>query len=110
MSLILAYKSHGITRNLAILDADGETITPGANDKVRVIIGRAGETAKLTVTSDTPTANGSSLTKGASNVLRLDASDLTFDPGIYTLYFDYYDNADAQEWKNVDRQVFSLVE
>lgn len=108
MSLILAYKGRGLTRNLVILDADEDTITPGANDLVRVSIGREGETAKLTVTSGTNTANGSSLTKGATNVLRLDASDLDFDPGVYTFFFDYFDNADAQEWKNVDRQIFSL--
>jgi len=95
-------------RALAIKNADGETITPGSNDLVRITIGREGETAKLTVTSGTPTSNGSSVTKGASNVLRLDGGDLDFDPGTYTLKVDYFDNADSQEWKNVDRQVFVL--
>ena len=30
------------------------------------------------------------------------------EPGTYTLFVDYFDNADAAEWKNVDRQVFVL--
>jgi len=108
MTLILAYRNRGITRNLQVLDANGAVITPGVNDKVRVSIGREEETAKFTVTSGTPTANGSSLTKGATNVLRIDASDLNFDAGIYSFIFDYYDHADAAEWKNVSREVFSL--
>ena len=114
MSLIQTYQDRGLTKNITILDANSDAITPGANDKVRVIIGREGHLgadlvdAQLVVTSDTPTANGSSITKGATNVLRLDASDLSFPPGVYTMFVDYFDNADAQEWKNVDRQVFHL--
>lgn len=110
MTLIYAYKDRGITRDLTIYDADGETITPASGDKVRVVIGREGETAKLTVTSDAPTANGSILTKGATNRLRLDAADLDFEPGVYTLFVDLYDSVDSNEWKNVDRQVFVLEE
>ena len=109
MTLILAYQNRGLTRDLVIVDSTGDTITPGANDKVRVMIGREGEAVKLSVANDAPTANGSTLTKGASNRLRLDASDLAdIDPGTYTLFFDYFDNADAAEWKNVSRQVFVL--
>jgi len=111
MTLIVAYQGRGISRDLTILDADGNTITPSAADNVRVIIGREGEVAQLTVIGGTPTANGSSLTKGATNRLRLDASDLDdIEPGVYTLQFDYYDSADAQEWKTVDRQVFCIRE
>ena len=108
MTLIKAYKGRGITRDITITDADEETITPGASDKVRAIIGRENQTAKLTVTSDAATSNGSSFTKGATNRLRLDASDLDFDPGVYTIIIDFYDNSDGQEWKTVDKQVFHL--
>ena len=108
MTLILAYKSRGVTRDITILDADGDAITPDSSDKIRAIIGREGAEAQLTVTSDAATANGSSFTKGATNRLRLDASDLSFDAGIYTLFIDYFDYDDASEWKNVDRQVFCL--
>jgi hypothetical protein len=82
------------------------------------VIGREGEIeddlsgAKLTVTSDAATANGSSFTKNSpsagTNRLRLDASDLTFAPGAYTLFIDYYDSSDSNEWKNVERHPFVL--
>ncbi len=111
MSLILAYQNRGLTRDITIQDVDGDTITPGDTDKVRAIIGREGEAAKLTVTSDGATPNGSSFTKAAANRLRLDAADLAdIDPGTYTLFIDFYDFADGAEWKNVDRQIFVLEE
>ena len=109
MSLILAYQNRGLTRDLVITDADGDTIIPGTHDKVRVMIGREGEAMELTVVNDAPTVAGSTLTKGASNRLRLDATDLAvIEPGTYTLFFDFFDNADAAEWKNISRQVFHL--
>jgi hypothetical protein len=108
MTLVLAVVGTGITRTFTIQDADGNDITPGANDLVRVTIGRQGETAKLLITSGTPTANGSSLTAGATTTLRLDASDLNFDPGTYSMLTEYFDNADAAEWKPVSRQTFFL--
>ena len=110
MSLIYAQKGRGITRDITIQDVDDAAITPGDSDKLRVTIGRLGETAKLTFTSDAATANGSSITKGASNRLRLDASDLSFDPGVYSFILDLYDSGDSAEWKTVDRQVFYLEE
>jgi len=109
MTHIHAYQSRGLTRDLVITDANGDVIVPGVNDKVRVLIGREGEIPKMTVVNDAPTANGSTLSKGATNRLRLDASDLAaISSGAYTLFFDYFDNADAAEWKNVSRQVFTL--
>ena len=105
MTLILAQQSRGCVRDITIQDTDGETITPGANDKIRAIITRLGETAQLTVTSDAATANGSSFTKGATNRLRLDASDLALiEPGTYSLLVDYFDRADSSEWKTVERE------
>ena len=108
MALILAYANRGLTRDITIQDVNGDAIVPGAADKIRAIIGREGETAKLTVTSDAATANGSSFTKGTANRLRLDASDLSFDPGVYSLTIDYYDSHDVAEWKLVSKQCFVL--
>ncbi len=108
MSLWLCYQGRGITKDVQINDANGDAITPGPNDLVRVMIGREGDTPLLSITSGTPTSNGSSVTAGAQNRVRLDASDLEFAAGTYTLFVDYFDNTDAQEWKNVDRQVFVL--
>jgi len=108
MGLILCYKNRGISKDITIQDVNGIAITPGVHDKLRITIGREGQTAELTFTSDSPTADGSSITKGATNRLRLDAADLDFDPGVYCLTIDYYDNADAQEWKIVEKQTFVL--
>ena len=108
MTLIYAYKGKTETRDITIKDADGDTITPGTSDKVRVVISREGETAKLTVSSDAATANGSSITKGATNRLRLDGEDLDFSPGTYTMLVEFFDNSDSQTWKVVDLQVFHL--
>ena len=108
MTLVLAYQDRGQTHDIVITDANGDTIVPGNNDNVRAMIGREGETPKLTMTGGSPTANGSSFTKNYTagvNRLRLDASDLALiEPGIYTLFVDYYNHADGQEWKNVERQ------
>ena len=98
---------------LTVLDANGDAITPGVNDKLRVIIRRRGQDPVFEITTDADTENGSSLTKNnpsnGINTLRLDASDLNFAPGVYTLEFDYFDVADNNEWKCIDRQVMNLV-
>ena len=112
MSLILAYKNRGLTKDLTILDGADAPITPGANDELRITIGHEGKTPVLQFVSGTPTDAGSSITKeggeNGSHRMRLDADDLSFPPGVYTLFFDYFDNADAEEWKNISRQVFCL--
>ncbi len=110
MALVLAFRNRGITRDITILDADGNTITPGASDEIRAIIGHEGKTPKLTVTSATTTVNGSSFTKGETNRLRLDAQDLIFEAGVYQITIELLDDSDAADWKNIDRQVFSLQE
>lgn len=112
MSIIYAYKSRGLTKRLTIKDANGDAITPGANDKLRVIIQRQGQNAVFSITSGTDSDNGSSLTPNSpsngKNTLRLDAGDLSFPAGAYDFLFDYFDRADSSEWKNIDRQVFVL--
>ena len=108
MSLIHAYYGLGLTRNIVINDVEDNPITPNSSDKIRAIIKRDNQTAVLTVTSDAPTANGSSLTKGATNVLRLDGEDLKFPEGAYTLSFEFFDSSDSSEWKMVEKQVFAL--
>jgi len=110
MSLVYAYRGKGISHDIVIVDRNGNTITPGGSDLVRATIGHQGQTAKLTVTSGTPTANGSSFTKGSTNRLRLDASDLSFPAGTYNLDVELFDHSDAAEWKLVSRQVFCLEE
>lgn len=110
MALILAYKNRGIARDITIRDADGEIITPGKHDKVRVTIGRAGASPALQIVSGSPTENGSKVVKGNVSRLRLDGQDMTFTPGTYQLMIDYFDNADDQEWKHVERHTLHMLE
>jgi hypothetical protein len=112
MSLVLAYRNRALTRNIVINDASGNPITPGVSDLVRVVIGWEGYEADstkrvFTVTSGTPTVNGSTLVAGATNVLNIVSADLQFAAGTYMFFVDFFDNADGQ-WKNVDREVFQL--
>lgn len=108
MTVILAQQYRGQSIGLTVLDEHSNTVALSVNDKLRVSIGYEGQDPLFTVTSGTPTANGSMITLGSPSVLRLDASDLTMDPGVYTLFVDHYDYSDRREWRNVDRQVFCL--
>ena len=109
MTMIPVFDSRGISWDITIRGPDNATIiTPGDSDFVRAIVKRQGRAAVLTVTSGTPTANGSSITTGATNRLRLDAADLVFGPGAYSMIVDYFDAADSSEWKTVEKQVFYL--
>jgi len=120
MALILAYRNRGLTRDLVIQNADGDPIIPGLNDVLRIVIGHEGKLgtdfadAELAFISGTPTSNGSSITKSTAlpgeNRMRLDAQDLSFPAGVYTLFFSIIDNADAVDEKVISRQVFSLQE
>lgn len=112
MALIQAYQNRGITTDITILDADEEAITVESDDIIRAVIGRIGKAPALEIRSDAPTSNGSSFTKNSpsatSNRLRLDAEDLSFDPGVYTLFISLRDDGDADDWKEVARDVFVL--
>jgi hypothetical protein len=116
---IHAYQNRGFTKDVTLVNAAGAAVTLGSGDVIRAVIGRANEIdpdtlvgAKLVVTSASATANGSTFTKNSpsaeKNRLRIDASDLTFAPGIYTLTIDFYDSNDGNEWKNIERHVFTL--
>ncbi len=112
MTLVYAYQDRGLTRDIVILDSSSAAITPGANDLVRARILRLGQSPKLTIT-EVANANGSVFTKNSpsngTNRLRIDATDLAaINPGTYTLMIDFFDNADAQEWKVVDRQTIFI--
>lgn len=115
MGLWVAYKSRGITKGVTIRDALGNTITPTASDEVRIIIGYEGRlgvsnaNAKLVLSSAANSDDGSSITKGAENTVLLKPEDLAFDAGVYDLLVELYDGTE-EEWKNVDRQVFVLID
>lgn len=112
MAFWLVYQNRNTTRDVSVLNAAGAAIVPGAADLIRAVITRQDETAELTVVSGSPTPNGSSFRKNfpseGLNRLRLDADDLGFNAGTYTIRFDLLDNADSADWKNIQRQVLVM--
>lgn len=116
--MIRATQNRGYTKIFTLLNSSGGVVVPGSSDRIRCVIGREAELgadlsgAKLTILSGSNTANGSSFTKNTPSSgkqeLRLDAQDLTFAPGAYTLFIDYFDSSDDEEWKNVQKHVFYL--
>lgn len=118
MTLIYAYQNRNLTKDIEMIDVDGEVIVAGSGDILRAIIGHEAALqddlsgAKLVVTSAASTANGSSFSKNTPsngvNRLRLDAQDLSFDAGVYTLLIEFNDGNDAADWKTVSRQVMCL--
>jgi len=107
MTLVLGQKERGLSRTIQIFDAGGEVITPGEHDLVRVRINRQGQPDVLTVTSGTPSANGSTVIKGSTNMVVLVSDDLDFAPGTYTLLVEYWDNTSAR-WMEVGRECIVL--
>ena len=106
MSLILAQKKRKLIRDIVIKDADGDTVTPGANDVVRIKIGRVRQAPILDLDSAAASANGSTITKGASNRVQIVQADMDLlSPGVYSFEVSLVDNADARAIKHVDSQV-----
>jgi hypothetical protein len=106
---IKANKGRGCTYNVTFNDSAGEAITPDPADLIHCKVLHVGKTPVFLVDSSAATANGSSFTKGAPiNVLRLDAEDMTFEPGAYTIVFELTDGNDADDIKNAQRGVFYL--
>lgn len=109
MSLILAEQSRQLVRDLTIQDSAGSTITPGANDVVRVKIGRRGSAPILDLDSAAASDNGSTFAKNSptsgKSRLTIAAADMALlEPGVYSFEFGLYDNA-AGGMKHVDHQV-----
>lgn len=118
MALIHIHRGRGISKEITILDGDGDTVTPGANDVLRIKIGYEGlldSAPILSFASNSASANGSTITKNSPssgiNTMRLDDADTALIPaGVYTLSVELVDNADSNDLKQVSRQVFSVEE
>jgi len=106
MAVLYAYQDRAIAHNVVITDVNGDTIEPQDSDVLRVRITQCG-TEHLVVTSAADTANGSSVTKGASNRVCLAAEDLDFAPGTYTYSVELQDGSDG-DWKEVAKYVLHL--
>lgn len=110
MTLILANKKRKLIRDITIKDADSETVTPGANDVVRIKIGRIRQVPILDLDSAAQSANGSTVSKNtpSSGINRVSIEQADMDllsPGIYSFEVSLVDNADSQAIKHVDNQI-----
>ncbi len=107
-------QNFGCSFDIELLDSDGNTIIPDASDVVTVQIKRRGDAAVFNVDSSAPTAAGSSVTKATNavsdknNVLRVDASDVNFTPGIYSMMIELLDDSDSQEPKHADYHIVTV--
>jgi len=110
MSVVLGQKNRKLIRDITIKDADDGIITPGANDVVRIKVGRRGDAPLLDLDSAAASANGSTVSKNTPsagiNRVQIDQVDMNLlAPGIYTFEVSLVDNADAQAIKHVDFQI-----
>lgn len=116
MTLLEAHQGRKWTKDLSILDANGDTITPGADDVVRVKIGRrAGNslTPLLDLDSVAASTNGSIVNKNSpsngTHRTEISVADMaTLNPGTYTLELAFVDSTDGDAVKHVDHQVFHV--
>lgn len=110
--IILAYQNRVTEKIIVINDVNGNPITPGPNDLVRVVVGYERAAPIFQVTSGANAPGGSMVTnnfpQNGQNLLKLVSADMTFAPGVYSLSIDYFDNADNRAWKTVARGVFCM--
>lgn len=97
------------TYDLTIANAAGAEVVIAAGDAIRLKIGRAGSVPLLDLTSDAPSANGSTLTAANPSRLYLTQTDATLAPGVYDLELTVVDASDARI-KHADSGVFALHE
>ena len=113
MSLILGHKNRKLIRDITIKDSAGATVTPGANDVVRIKVGRVRQVPILDLDSAAASANGSTVTKNSPsagiNRVQIHQNDTNLlAPGIYTFEVSLVDNADGQAIKHVDSQILVI--
>lgn len=110
MSLFFtAYKNRTFSGTITFYDADGEESVLTPNDKVRVKIGRPGDTPILDITSDAALAGGSSVTATNPATLRVDEDDTeNLTAAIYEIEANVYDDSDAAI-KHAQSGVFNLL-
>ena len=117
--MIHGKRFRNLVRDFTVYAVDGEVFQPTENDTLRVIIGRGGrlteiiDSAELVVTSEEPTANGSSFEINTPelgvNRLSLVEDDLSFDAGSYTLLIELKES-ELDVWRTLSRRVFVLEE
>lgn len=104
-----AYRRRTGVFDITITEADGSLVELVAGDKIRVKIGRSGAVPLLDLSSDAPSANGSTLTAANPTRLYLTGDDATAYPGVYDAEVSVVDASDGKI-KHADTGVFVLHE
>lgn len=112
VGMMRAERGRVFTNSVTLYDSSGVVIILGPTDKIRAQISVVNASPVFTVSSDANTTNGSGFSKnspaGGSNLLLIDADDLTFPPGTYTIFIDYVVSSQSSEWQNYSQSVFVL--
>jgi hypothetical protein len=109
---IVAYQQRTSRESITFKDASGGTATLAANDKVRIKIGRSGQTPLLDVVSGSNLSGGSYVTKANPAILELVGGDLApsiIQPGSYDIEACVVDSADSSRIKLAEQGVFTLI-
>ena len=108
MSIFIShYRRRTAAYEITITDADGVAVTFAAGDKVRVKIGRNGETPLLDLSSAAASANGSTLTAANPTQLYLAQGDAAATAGVYDIEASIVDSSDSKI-KHAETGVFVL--
>ena len=106
---ITHYKNSTCEYDLTATDADGDTVTLGAGDQMRLKIWRQQDGKRmLDLLSGTPSDNGSTLSSANPTRFRLDQSDANWTPGVYDIELMIVDVSDSSKIRHVDGGVFNL--
>lgn len=107
--LIVAYKNRALVKTLTLKDKDGDAITLGSGDVIRVKIGHAGSTPLLDLNSTTATSGGSSLTFANPTTMFLHQTDMnSLSPGRYDIEVSLVDHSQSDAIKMAEKGVFHL--
>lgn len=107
---LTAYRSHTSFYEITLLDANGDELSIDDTNVTRIKIGRDSHLPELDITSEAPTANGSTLTNDNPSVLRLDQDDLDFPAGVYDIEYLILDDVSGQLTTHVAHGIFILHE
>ena len=103
-----AYSSRTAQALITLLDGSGNEIGVHALNRLRLKIGREGETPILDLVDGVGTPNGSYITLANPLKLFLHQDDLTFAAGIYDMQIALLDRADAQKISLIAKGYFVL--
>jgi hypothetical protein len=109
---IEAFQNRGSSHTITFKNAAGGTIALTAGDKVRIKIGRAGETPIKDIVSGTQLSGGTQVTATNPATLTIRGPDFTVAdilPGIYDLEACVVDHGDSDFIKHGELGVFSLI-